>query len=712
MIRFLKELKRRKVIRVGSAYVAVGWGVTQLVSEFGDSLGLPDWVPTAFIVLVLAGLPIAMVLAWAFEITPDGEAVAAAGAEGASLPRLQVVDFALLGAMIAVTTIVAMGLIRGDTVAPALQDTAGAEPSIAVLPFADMSDTGDQAYFSDGLAEEVLNVLAQVQGLKVASRTSSFSFKDSGKNVTEIAALLGVAHVLDGSVRKSGTTLRITAQLIRAEDGFNVWSATYERELDDVFAIQDDVSNQILRELEVRVLGDTPQVAVERSDISAFDLVLRARDVGADYSIEGHERAAALYREAIGIDPEYAAAYFGLTAVILLNSDASGAQGERLAADALAEAWPILERGRELAPDDPRGWRQLGLFRHFSGEFAAAETAYKRAVELQPNIGRNNYSVLLNQQGRLREAIAVLEDEVKLNPAVLAPRANLLFCYLAANRMEDALQMVTAVERDFPDDTGLFSAKSARAAYLQAVGEWAESVRVLTEANDESPGVLPILFSLGTQLLDLQEHRGAMALGDPLVLAGAEALAGQPEAPMRMFVGLIDQGTRNPRLHGGAIFMAGLARRWDIVADKLVPSFPGPGSQPACVHQWFPHDIVALAYFNLGRDLALERLLDCWEGYLLDRRENGYDRASDLMSLGMWHWFDGDKDASYASLGLAVDRFLAAPALGFKMSEIGMLADPRGVDILERHYRFINRERAKLDLEPVSPQIFIGGTSD
>ena len=277
MIAFLRELKRRKVIRVGSAYIAVGWGLTQIIAEFGEPLSLPDWFYNAFIVLVLAGLPLALLLAWAFEVTPDGVATTQAATEDAPGPQLQFIDFALLGAMVLVVAIVATGLFRDAPARMAAPIVAEGPPSIAVLPFVDMSDTGDQGYFSDGMSEEIMNVLAQVDGLKVASRTSSFSFKESEKKLPEIAAVLGVAHVLEGSVRKSGDQIRIKAQLIRAADGFTVWTKTYDETLDDVFAIQDDVSRRILEELELLVVGDDAPVAAQRGDAVAFDIMLRAR---------------------------------------------------------------------------------------------------------------------------------------------------------------------------------------------------------------------------------------------------------------------------------------------------------------------------------------------------------------------------------------------------------------------------------------------------
>ncbi|MEL6446813.1 MAG: hypothetical protein AAFQ62_02575 [Pseudomonadota bacterium] len=698
MIAFLRELKRRKVIRVGSAYIAVGWGLTQIVAEFGEPLSLPDWFYNAFIVIVLAGLPLALLLAWAFEVTPDGVATTQAAAEGAPESRLQVVDFALLGAMVLVVGIVAAGLFREQPARISSPMVAEGPPSIAVLPFLDMSDTGDQAYFSDGMSEEIMNVLAQVEGLKVASRTSSFSFKGSEKSLPEIASVLGVAHVLEGSVRKSGDRIRITAQLIRAEDGFNVWTETYDETLDDVFAIQDDVSKRILEELEILVVGQTAPVAAQRGDAAAFDIMLRAREAASDYSTAGQERAIALYREAIEIDPDYAPAYFDLAANVMLNSDASGGQGDRPAAEALAEAGPILERGRELAPDSPRGWVLLALYRLFQGEFDAAETAFLKAAELQPNIGLNNYAVLLIQQNRVAEALEVLERERELDPTSGAIRTNLVSHYLLTGRREDAHRAAEEALQDITEK-GLFSGKRTKAILLYNTGEWAQSIKLYESVLEETPGVQPVAVELGYAYLSLHAYDEASLTGHPLIMLAAMAFSGGPEFPLKQAMGMVDSGVQDARLYYAAIYFAAAKEDWSLIADKLAPRFPSLGDGRGCEHPLFPLSVVAIANQMLERDIATEELLSCWETSLARRRDSGHNNAGTATDLGMWHWFRGDADAAFVALNEAMDLTLPEPFLDRILAYAGLLDDPRGRELLARHYEQVNRERGKLDLE-------------
>ena len=700
MIAFLRELKRRKVIRVGSAYIAVGWGLTQIVAEFGEPLSLPDWFYNAFIVIVLAGLPLALLLAWAFEVTPDGVATTQAAAEGARGPQLQVIDFALLGAMVLVVGIVAAGLFRDSAVRIAAPTVAEGAPSIAVLPFADISDTGDQSYFSDGMSEEIMNVLAQVEGLKVASRTSSFSFKGSEKSVPEIASVLGVAHVLEGSVRKSGDRIRITAKLVRAQDGFAVWTETYDETLDDVFAIQDDVSRRILEELELLVVGESSPVTAQRGDAVAFDIMLRAREASSDYSASGLERSVALYRQAIEIDPDYAPAYFDLATIIMLNSDASGGQGDRPVAEALEEAWPILERGRELAPDAPRGWMQLALYRLFQGEFDAAESAFLKAAELQPNIGLNNYAVLLIQQNRVAEALEVRERERELDPTSGAIRTNLVSHYLLTGRREAARRAMEEALQDITEK-GLFSAQRTQAIYLNNIGEWAQSIKVYQSVLEESPGVQAVAIELGYAYLSLHAYDEASLTGHPLIMLASMAFSGGPEFPLKQAMGMVDSGVQDARLYYAAIFFAAAKEDWRLIADKLAPRFPSLGDGRGCEHPLFPFSVVAIANQMLERDLATEELLSCWETSLALRQDNGHDNAGMTTNLGMWHWFRGDSDAAFAALNEAVDLTLSEPFLDRILAYSGILDDSRGRELLARHYEHVNRERGKLDLEAI-----------
>lgn len=287
MDNLFSELKRRNVIRVAGVYAVVGWVLAQIATTLEDALGLPAWFDGVIVALLLLGLPIALVLAWAFELTPDGVLRTEDVPDGASITSAtgRKLDFTIVAGLVLLAGMIFWQQTTktdSPTVAVAPTDAVVAEASIAVLPFADLSQAGDQEYFSDGISEEILNVLVGVEGLEIVSRTSSFQFKDRDLGIPEIAELLKVRHVVEGSVRKSGETIRVTAQLIDALHDKHLWSDTYDRPLtaENLFSIQDEISNAIVAALS-DALGLTTlspvDVSLATRNLTAYELYLQAR---------------------------------------------------------------------------------------------------------------------------------------------------------------------------------------------------------------------------------------------------------------------------------------------------------------------------------------------------------------------------------------------------------------------------------------------------
>ena len=282
MSNLLTELQRRNVFRVGAAYIVIAWVVAQVFDLLADNFGAPDWVMKVVLSLLGIGFVVAVLFSWAYELTPDGlkksEDVPAdesiAPQTGNKLTAIAVIGLVL-----------ALSFIAWDKLGPATNEPAVTEKSVAVLPFADLSQAQDQEWFADGLTEEILNSLARLPELKVTARTSSFEFKNTNIDVSEIASRLGVAHIVEGSVRRIGDELRVTAQLIRAQDGFHLWSQTYDRNSEALFDVQEDIAENIASSLDV-VLDDEA-----RNRMLAFG----TRDVGAFLAyVEGRR----LYEEA------------------------------------------------------------------------------------------------------------------------------------------------------------------------------------------------------------------------------------------------------------------------------------------------------------------------------------------------------------------------------------------------------------------------------
>jgi TolB-like protein len=310
------ELRKRNVLRVAAAYCVVGWLVAQVADLAADNFGAPEWVMRMLLIVLLLGLPVALFLAWAFELTPEGvKRAAEVPADAPKDPR----SGRILNRIIIATLLLAVAGLIWDRVRTGTDEmvAAAADKSIAVLPFADFSPGGDQAWFADGLTDEILNALARTSDLRVASRTSAFAYKGSDKDVPTIAQELGVAHILEGSVRRGDGRVRVTAQLIRANDDTHLWSETFDGTTDDAIKIQEDIALSIARALQTTMDPDELKrmLASGTRSVEAWELYLRAqqidRDPFADNATAGAEQLKLLER-AVVLDPEFVDAHLRL----------------------------------------------------------------------------------------------------------------------------------------------------------------------------------------------------------------------------------------------------------------------------------------------------------------------------------------------------------------------------------------------------------------
>lgn len=441
--RFFAELKRRRVFRVMAVYGVVGFIILQIVDLAIPALLLPDWVYRFVALLLLLGFPIVLIVAWAFEITPEGFRKTEAAKSGeieeiVAQPRLKRWPAGIL-ALVGIVALVAGAVWFGRQTA-LLSDP---EPSIAVLPFVNMSPDPDQEYFSEGISAELLNLLAEVPGLHVAARTSSFAFKGENLAIPVIADSLNVAHVLEGSVRKANGNVRIAAQLIRAEDGYQLWSGTWDRTLDDIFAIQDEIAGDVVEQLRVRLLDQPP--TVEETDPEAYALVLRARHLTEQRTTESTGRAEELYRDALAIDPDYAPGWSGLA----INYYRQGAIGRRSYHEGVSLAREAADSALVLDPDHAPAHTTLGLIEQGEGNLAAAARHHERALALDPGNARtvSLAAATLAALNRIPETIRLMEHQVDLDPVRLGGHANLGLAYIADRRWQDAIESLrTALE--------------------------------------------------------------------------------------------------------------------------------------------------------------------------------------------------------------------------------------------------------------------------
>jgi TolB-like protein len=424
MTSFWGELKRRNVFKVAVAYAIVAWLLIEMTSTVFPALKLPEWTITFVTALILISFPVILIGAWAFEVTPDGMKRTREIPLEHSITHItgRKFDFTIIGllAIAVVFLIVDNYVLVGEPASVVSEQTVSAvqpvEKSIAVLPFVNMSDDAGNEYFSDGLSEEILNLLAKIPELKVIARTSSFAFKGQTGDIRGIGQQLGVKTLLEGSVRKSGERVRITAQLIDVSDGAHIWSETYDRTITDIFAVQDDVAAAIIDALQIHVSAN-PARGRPTESTEAYALFLKAR---ASLNSGESSDAEEFVLSAIELDPKFAEAY-ELLAYCYWNLCGSGlksAEGQKLTGEAAAKALA-------LDPDlvFAQALYQSGNIETWSylGEIEALE----RAVRQQPG----NPALLealswdLLEAGYLQEALGVAERLVDLDP--LSPTANI-----------------------------------------------------------------------------------------------------------------------------------------------------------------------------------------------------------------------------------------------------------------------------------------------
>jgi len=541
VLSFFNELKRRNVIRVGIAYIVVAWLVAQVLQLFLESFGAPDWVMKTVLLLLAAGIPFALLFAWVFELTPEG------------LKRETEVDRSQsitpqtgrkLDRMIIVVLVLALGYFAWDKFTPARDGAAeqptttqqvaaeqvvdaaapaakpDAEQSIAVLPFVNMSSDQDQEYFSDGIAEEILNALAQIPDLHVTSRSSAFAFKGKAIDIPTVAAQLGVANVLEGSVRKSGNKVRITAQLIEAAGDRHLWSETYDRELDDIFAIQDEISLAIVTALKGHLdLEDRSAALAENRqtrDTEAYEAYLRGHHLILQRTRPTLDAAVTEFQKAVELDPEFALAHAELAfAYMLLVSDQ---YGDYQFEEAQALAIPHANRAMELDPGLAESQAAAGFVLWNIGATPETVAYFEEALRINPNQSQVLawMALVLQENGDYTGSLEYEEKLLHIDPLYTPNLANLAGSYFWRGRSESVNSIMANLSVISP--TSLLDAKARLA---RGEGKLAQATLLGLDALSLEPeNSRPRLF-LGWNFAELRLASEAVLIDQP---AGALAL--------------------------------------------------------------------------------------------------------------------------------------------------------------------------------------------
>ena len=465
------ELKRRRIYPVIGAYAVVAFILLQIGEITFGPLGLPNWVMVGLIVFVIVGFPVVVVLAWVFDITPSG---------------IRRTD----------------SLVQTDD-----------RPSIAVLPFTDMSPDKDQGYFCEGVAEEILNALSKIPQLNVAARSSSFQYTAGTGDVRDIGRKLGVKTILEGSVRKADNRLRVTAQLVKASDGYHLWSKTFDEEIKDVFAIQDEIATCIANSLlETLTPGEQSSIhATSTSDVSAYEFYLRGRQFFKRFGKMDIEHARQMFREAIDIDSEFALAWAGFAdchsfLVMYVDPQASYRQEASLAS----------KRALELSPDLAEAHASRGLACLVCEEFDGAESEFKKAIELNPNLFEAYYYYARTQfhRGDMQAAAELFKQAAEVDPADYQSRCLRVQILQGEGQLQEAVAQakdaVAVIKRHVkwnPDD--------ARAYYLGAgsltvLGEIERAKRWLNRAIEIAPDDPVVSYNVACSFAMLGETDKAL----------------------------------------------------------------------------------------------------------------------------------------------------------------------------------------------------------
>jgi TolB-like protein/cytochrome c-type biogenesis protein CcmH/NrfG len=487
---FFAELKRRNVYRVGVAYAIATWLLLQIIDIVEPIIGLPEWVPKLILTLLAVGLPIALIFAWAYELTPEGlkrekDVDRSQSITGRTGRRL---DFVIIGVLVFAVAVLSFDKFlspdSNEIIADVVVEPTQSTPSIAVLPFVNMSADADSGYFSDGLSDTLLHMLAQVRELRVAARTSSFQFRDLSMGIDEIGKKLNVSAILEGSVQRSGDKIRVTAQLIDVSNGFHLWSGNFDRDLDNVFEIQDEIANEVVAALKVSLLGEATE-QFNRDQTQNFDAYTEYLLAINDLAVSSTESLASAVRhlqEAIRLDPEYARAYATLGRAYL----ALEYYGAMRRTQATAAARGMAARALDYSAESSEALAVLGRAEFYDGNREAAEQLLHKAIEIGPNdtVALDYYADFLSRNARPDEAVATYRQVLRLDPLSENAHLGLAIIFGLQQRFSEASETIARLKDLNPMSPNVY--------WFAAANEWSQgnlaaAIAPIDEAFDRDP---------------------------------------------------------------------------------------------------------------------------------------------------------------------------------------------------------------------------------
>ncbi len=485
---FLTELKRRNVYRAAVAYGVVAWFLTQLTTQVLPLFEIPNSAMRFVVIALAVGFPIAMLLAWVYEFTPEGivrtEDLQPAQARSSQRATGRILDFIIIGALLLVIAMLIVGRL------PFYRETAESisQKTIAVLPFENLSGDPDNAYFADGIQEEILTRLASIADLKVISRSSTQRYQSKPRNLSEIAKQLGVANIVEGSVQKAADQVRVNVQLVNAQTDSHLWAETYDRKLTDIFSVESDIAKRVAESLQAKLTGREEQALAVKptNNPEAYDAYLRGvafevRSYSSGSSSGLDDKAISSYERAVQLDPNFALAWARLSRMNALLYFVSDIYADRR--DAAKRA---LDNAQKLEPNSPETLLALGYYQFWVlRDYGAAKTTFERVIKMLPGSSeiRQALGRIARREGNWDQSIAYYEQALELDPRNVELLQEAAGTYGMVRQFPAALKLFDRVLDITPNDPGVIASK---AGIYQTEGNLQEAARFLPEINSQT----------------------------------------------------------------------------------------------------------------------------------------------------------------------------------------------------------------------------------
>jgi len=654
----LSELKRRNVLRMTVLYAVAAWLIMQVAGALIDLAKLPDWIGTTILWLLAVGFPIALIFSWFYELTPEGLSLEKDVERSDSITHVtgRRLDFIVISLLLAAVILFAYDKwwIGGPP-----------DKSIAVLAFENMSDDPEQEYFSDGISEELLNLLSKIPQLTVISRSSAFSFKGKDITIPEVAKQLNVALVLEGSVRRDGDRLRITAQLIEASSDSHLWSQSYDRELDNIFAVQDEISAAIVGALREHLglqIEAAPRV-IAAANTEAHEAYLRGRHLVVQRTDASVESAVREYEKAIELDSDYALAHAELAIAFLLQVG-KGTLTEREAVD---RAGPHAELALNLVPTLAEAHAATGWVLWKQGNQEEGLTYLRQAIQINRNYSfvYNLLGNFYNQLGRYKESFAMRETAVRVDPALRPSNWNYIVGLIRRNRLDEADRQIEKYASFNPLDYA-----TLRSLRKSLGGNWTDFLIARMDYLRLDPGALTWRRALSGRFAEIGLEKEALAISDspgPWVLS----LLGKPEDAITNAEARLDEDPKSVWARSDLGMALAAAGKYDRARPILEEMWQQNGERVTCCRGFDEGSAAALIAIRrtTGEEAGVDEIVTALMDEVRRYHEAGiirvdpyYGRPSVDYVEGLAAFLTGEREEGLALIAKAVeDGYLILP---------------------------------------------------